>query len=144
MLKTELEQRIAHILARGTLVGGQRQDMMTCFGRLLPLPSIPSGGAEWCIDDLYLDDMVFDGNRYRAAGSVWWLSGGGEYGRYSAEFNLVEGELEYCFVFYKETKNRNRVRLMSGRKGGESFVEFFEVEGGKNRWESTSRNPAFA
>jgi len=144
MLKTELEQRIADILVRGTLDGNQRQDMMTCLARLLPLPKDQTSGAEWCIDDLYLDDMVFDGNSYRATGSVWWLSGGGEYGRYSADFDLVKGELEYCFVFYKETKNRNRVRLMSGRKGGESFVEFFEVEGGTNWWESTSRNLTFA
>ena len=137
MENMNLEDLIADMLQCGVPAKAEKQDILLHFSRLLPMPMPLEDGEceQWCIDDLCADDMVIEGDRYLSAGNVWWLSGGREFNRYSCEFWLEQSKLLYCFVFFKETKNRNRMRLKVGRLNDGPFAEFYDASRPEGAWD---------
>lgn len=144
MFWTRLAKCIASFLTVGRMDTNEQRELVYELAHRLHLPISRETGADWCIDSVVCDTVECIGDRIEASGSVYWLAGGGEYDRYSCEIQMVGDELEYCFVFYKLTKNRNRVRLMAGYRIDEQYSEFFAREGSADWWSEEARVQALA
>jgi hypothetical protein len=139
MFWTRLAKGIASFLTVGRMDTKEQRELVCELTQRLCLPTLLETGTDWCIDYVTCDTIECVGDRIEAAGSFYWLAGGGEFDRYSFEVAMVDEDLEYCFVFYKLTKNRNRVRLMAGCRTGEQYSEFFAREGSADWWSEEVR-----
>lgn len=136
---TDLANRIATLLTAQGMNEDEQRELLMGLARQLELPRAHERGVDWCVDVLTVESLEVNGGMFRAVGNVWWLAGGGEFDRYVAEFGYDEGDLDYCFVFLKRTKNRHRTRLLVGEEAGQKFCEFFDRDGTAHWWAEGGR-----
>lgn len=136
---TVLANRIATLLTVRRMNDDEQRELLNTLARRLGLPRADDVGIDWCVDTLSVDSLDIHDGMFKATGGVWWLAGGAEFDRYVAEFGYDGDDLDYCFVFFKRTKNRDRTRLLVGEEAGQTFCEFFERDGTAHWWAEGGR-----